>query len=163
MALRCSSAAAAVAIFKSCISLKSHLFPISLSFQNPNSHSYSSTIFCTATKSQKNSPSPSSSSKKKTKKKKNSSVESDDWKNLTSNTDFELSRDSFADNDVQNLVTGVASGSSLFYPDDMPLPEPPTGFGIDENGEILLTSTNRLITIVSIVLFCFFVLIIAFV
>lgn len=149
MALRCSSAAA-VAIFKSsCVSLKSHIFPISVSFQNLNSHYNSSTIFCTATKSQKNSPPPSSSSsKKKTKKKKNTSVESDDWKNLNSNTDFELLRDFSADNDVQNVVTGVASGSSLFYPDDMPLPEPPTGFAIDQNGELLLTSTNRLITIV---------------
>ncbi|AET04790.1 hypothetical protein MtrunA17_Chr8g0384691 [Medicago truncatula] len=145
MALRCSSAAA-VAIFKSCVSLKSHIFPpISLSFQNLNSHSNSSTIFCTATKSQKNSP---SSSKKKTKKKKNTSVESDDWKNLNSNTDFELLRDFSVDNDVQNVVPGVSSGSSLFYPADMPLPEPPTGFAIDENGELLLTSANRLITIV---------------
>jgi len=155
MALRCSSAAA-VAIFKSSVSLKSHIFPISVSFQNLNSHSNSSTIFCTATKSQKSSPPPPpSSSKKKTKKKKNTSVESDDWKNLNSNTDFELFRDFSADNDVQNVVTGVASGSSLFYPDDMPLPEPPTGFAIDENGELLLTLTNRLITIVSTALFCF--------
>jgi hypothetical protein len=148
MALHCSSA---VAIFKSRVSLKSPLFQISISFQNPNSYS-TTTISCTATAESQTGPinrnkttTSSSSTSKKKKKKKNSET-------LNLDNDFEVLGEFSVNDDVRNAVIG--SNLSLYnFSDDMPLPDPPTGFSVDENGVVLLTSTNRLATIVS--LFCF--------
>jgi hypothetical protein len=151
MALHCSSAAA-VAVFKSCVSLKQPFFSIPISFQNPNSYSTSISISCAAAaKSQtgpinQNKTTSSSTSKKKKKKKKNSET-------LNLDDDFQiLGEFSIDDDDVRNAVIG--SDLSLYsFPDDMPLPAPPTGFSVDQNGVVLLTSTNRLATIVSLFLF----------
>ncbi|GAU25395.1 hypothetical protein TSUD_70480 [Trifolium subterraneum] len=144
MALHCSSAA--VAIFKSRLSLKQPFFPISISFQNPNSYS-TTTISCTATSKSQTGPinrnkttSSSSTSKKKKKKKKNSET-------LNLDDDFQVLGEFSLDADVRNAVIG--SNLSLYnFSDDMPLPEPPTGFSVDKNGVVQLTSTNRLATIV---------------
>ncbi|WJX47798.1 hypothetical protein P8452_34447 [Trifolium repens] len=150
MALHCSSAAAAAAaaaVFKSRVSLKQPFFSIPISFQNPNSYSTSISISCAAAaKSQtgpinQNKTTSSSTSKKKKKKKKNSET-------LNLDDDFQiLGEFSIDDDDVRNAVIG--SDLSLYsFPDDMPLPAPPTGFSVDQNGVVLLTSTNRLATIV---------------
>ncbi|XP_045823426.1 uncharacterized protein LOC123916106 [Trifolium pratense] len=146
MALHCSSSAAAVAIFKSRVSLKSPLFPISISFQNPNSYYSTTTISCTATAKSptgpinRNKTTTSSSTSKKKKKKKNSET-------LNLDNDFEVLGEFSVNDDVRNAV--IDSNLSLYnFSDDMPLPDPPTGFSVDENGVVLLTSTNRLATIV---------------
>ncbi|KAK2384903.1 hypothetical protein QL285_072196 [Trifolium repens] len=146
MALHYSSAAA-VAVFKSCVSLKQSFFPIPISFQNPNSHSTSISISSTAAAKSQTGPiinhnktTSSSTSKKKKKKKKNSET-------LNLDDDFQILGEFSIDDDVRNAVIG--SDLSLYsFPDDMPLPAPPTGFSVDQNGVVLLTSTNRLATIV---------------
>jgi hypothetical protein len=159
MALHCSSAAAAAAaVFKSRVSLKQPFFSIPISFQNPNSYSTSISISCAAAaKSQtgpinQNKTTSSSTSKKKKKKKKNSET-------LNLDDDFQILGEFSIDDDVRNAVIG--SDLSLYsFPDDMPLPAPPTGFSVDQNGVVLLTSTNRLATIVS--LFCFLLCLFSF-
>ncbi|XP_027191707.1 uncharacterized protein [Cicer arietinum] len=132
------ASAATTSIFKFCVSLKSPFIPISFSFQKPISYS-TSPIFCTLNiKSEthrvnkKKTSSPTAPKKKeKKKKKKNSVVEVNDSESLNSN-DFELLRNFSMDADLE----------------DMELPEPPTGFVLDDNGTVTLSTTNRLATIV---------------
>jgi hypothetical protein len=154
MALHYSSAAA-VAVFKSCVSLKQSFFPIPISFQNPNSYSTSISISCAAAAKSQTGPinQNKTTSSSTSKKKKNSET-------LNLDDDFQiLGEFSIDDDDVRNAVIG--SDLSLYsFPDDMPLPAPPTGFSVDQNGVVLLTSTNRLATIVS--LFCFLLCLFSF-
>lgn len=131
------------------ITLKSPSFPTSASFPIRNFTS-ASRIFCRAAKSQTGSvnnekkPSSSSSSSKK-KKKKKSAVGADDSEPLNPN-DFELLPDFSVGADVQNDAANF--GSSFYHP-HVPLPQPPTGFVLHDNGKVTLTSTNRLATVVS--------------
>jgi hypothetical protein len=146
MALHCSSAAAA-AVFKSCVSLKQPFFSIPISFQNPNSYSTSISISCAAAAKSQTGPinQNKTTSSSTSKKKKNSET-------LNLDDDFQILGEFSIDDDVRNAVIG--SDLSLYsFPDDMPLPAPPTGFSVDQNGVVLLTSTNRLATIVSLFLF----------
>ncbi|XP_061346855.1 uncharacterized protein LOC133292463 [Gastrolobium bilobum] len=134
--------------FKSCTFFKFPTVPISASFSIPNfNSSFSFSILCRATNSQTdpiNKKKRSSSSSKK--KKKKSSVGADDSNPLNFN-DFEILHDFSSGVDAENAST--SSDSSLYYPPDpMPLPEPPAGFVLGDNGKVLLASTNRLATIV---------------
>ncbi|XP_027342154.1 uncharacterized protein LOC113854973 isoform X1 [Abrus precatorius] len=107
----------------------------SVSFPIPNSNSSFTTLSCRATNSQTGPVKP-----KKKKKKKKSAVVDDDSLSMNPN-DFEILNDFTLRNDVDS------SNSSIPYP-SMPLPEPPAGFVLDDNGKVLHASTDRLVTVV---------------
>ncbi|KAK7358787.1 hypothetical protein VNO77_00726 [Canavalia gladiata] len=114
-----------------------HSPPISLSFPIPNSTS-PSTIFCRSTNSQIGPVKSKTKNKKKNKKKKkNDDDDDDDDSHLINPTDFDILHDF----PLQN------ADSSIVYP-SVPLPEPPAGFVLDNNGNVLEASKNRLVTIV---------------
>ncbi|KAI5384135.1 hypothetical protein KIW84_071231 [Lathyrus oleraceus] len=144
MALRCSSSASSPAfMFNSNVAVKQSFSSISISFINPKSYP-TVRINCRAAKSRNHQKSSSSTPKKKTKKK-NSAVEFDGSESR--NKDVEVLREFPVDSGFQNVGTGL--DSSLNYDDDsMTVPRPPTGFSVDNDGSVSITSTNRLVTII---------------
>nr|AFK46955.1 unknown [Lotus japonicus] len=148
MALQqCCCSSSSSFIFNSRTLLNSPSFPISASFPNPNSTTFTSstTIFCRAT-GPLNNDNRSSPATKKKKKKKTKRI--DDSELLNSN-DFDILHD--LPFDAQTAAATAAapnsSGSSFYHP-SMPLPEPPAGSALGDNGKVLFTSTNRLVTVV---------------
>ncbi|TKY60456.1 hypothetical protein E2542_SST17555 [Spatholobus suberectus] len=111
-------------------------FPISASFPIPNS---TSRIFCRAA----NSRTDPVKSKSKNKKKKRKKSADDSLPNNINPNDFEVLNDF----PLQNAPHTDASDSSIHYP-STPLPEPPAGFVLDDNGNVLHASPNRLVTVV---------------
>ena len=128
-------------------------FPISVSFPIPKfSISSSSVILCRAANSQtgpvqkKRSSSTGNTKKKKKKNNKtNAGAESDDDSNQLNFTDFEILHDFGAD-DVEDGPSDLDYRPST----PMPLPEPPAGFVVGDDGKVILTSTDRLATVVSL-------------
>lgn len=146
MALRCSSSASAPPfMFNSNVAIKQSFSSISISFTNPKYY-HSIRINCRAAKSVNN---QKSSSSKKKKNKKNSVVEFDG--SVNSNEDYEILKEFPVEADVQSFSTTL--DSPLKYDDDdMLLPRPPAGFVVDDDGVVSITSNNRIVTIVSLVL-----------
>lgn len=123
--------------------MKQSFSSISISFINPKSYP-TVRINCRAAKSRNPQKNSSSTPKKKTKKK-NSAVEFDGSESR--NKDVEVLREFPVDSGFQNVGTGL--DSSLNYDDDsMTVPRPPTGFSVDNDGSVSITSTNRLVTII---------------
>ncbi|CAK8579017.1 unnamed protein product [Lathyrus sativus] len=142
MALSCSSSASTPPfMFKSNVVVKPSFSSISISFRNPKSYP-TVRIHCGATKSRNPQKSSSSTPKKKTKKK-NPALDASE----NCNKDFEVLRERSVDSGFQNVSTGLDS-SQNYYDDDLMLPKPPTGFSVDDDGNVSITSTNRLVTII---------------
>ncbi|MED6135116.1 hypothetical protein PIB30_043237, partial [Stylosanthes scabra] len=129
-----------------------------LSFPIPESHRFSAAvILCRAANShsgpvhkKRNSSAPNTNKNKKKNKTKNNPAPQPDDSNPLNFSDFDIPHD-FDDHDLEfgasdtdfDLDYRPSSSSS-----PMPLPEPPAGFLLGDDGKVLLTSTNRLVTIV---------------
>ncbi|CAN0865428.1 hypothetical protein LINGRAHAP2_LOCUS9224 [Linum grandiflorum] len=128
-------------------------FPAS-KFSIPNfsitrASSSSSSSSSSAKKKNKN-KTPTSSSKKKNNSKKGKA--GDDWKDLSSLSDFEIvdkAREEVKEVDDDYDDVGLR-GSSAYLPPSTaaPLPKPPAGFAISESGRISVTSVSRIARIV---------------
>ncbi|KAL1326779.1 hypothetical protein AAHE18_13G252700 [Arachis hypogaea] len=99
----------------------------------------------------RNSSAANTKKKKKNKNKTNSAPESDD-SNPLSFTKFDIPHD-FDDDGLEYGASDSDFDLDLDYrpsssSSPMPLPEPPAGFLVGDDGKVLLTSTNRLATIV---------------
>ncbi|KAL1364657.1 hypothetical protein HN51_012802 [Arachis hypogaea] len=98
----------------------------------------------------RNSSAANTKKKKKNKNKTNSAPESDD-SNPLSFTKFDIPHD-FDDDGLEFGASDSDFDLDLDYrpssSSPMPLPEPPAGFLVGDDGKVLLTSTNRLATIV---------------
>ncbi|MED6156421.1 hypothetical protein PIB30_014170, partial [Stylosanthes scabra] len=127
-----------------------------LSFPIPESHRISAAvILCRAANShsgpvhkKRNSSAPNTNNKKKKNKTKNKSPPQSDDSNPLNFSDFDIPHD-FDDHDLEFGASD--SDFDLDYrpsSSPMPLPEPPAGFLLGDDGKVLLTSTNRLVTIV---------------
>ena len=114
--------------------------PISATFPIPNSATSTSRIFCRATNSRTD---PVKNKNNKKKKRKKTSDES--LPQMNPNDDFQVLNDFPLQNGPDT------SDAPIHYP-SMPLPEPPAGFVLDDNGNVLHASPNRLITVVSFLL-----------
>ncbi|KAH1251259.1 hypothetical protein GmHk_05G014202 [Glycine max] len=110
--------------------------PISATFPIPNSATSTSRIFCRATNSRTD---PVKNKNNKKKKRKKTSDES--LPQMNPNDDFQVLNDFPLQNGPDT------SDAPIHYP-SMPLPEPPAGFVLDDNGNVLHVSPNRLITVV---------------
>ncbi|KAG5155460.1 hypothetical protein AAZX31_05G181500 [Glycine max] len=110
--------------------------PISATFPIPNSATSTSRIFCRATNSRTD---PVKNKNNKKKKRKKTSDES--LPQMNPNDDFQVLNDFPLQNGPDT------SDAPIHYP-SMPLPEPPAGFVLDDNGNVLHASPNRLITVV---------------
>lgn len=120
-------------------------FPISLSLPSTPNGLQTPPLLCASTHSHTG-PVKKRSSTKKRKKKANADVD-------VSSADAEADSERLSFGDVEIVGTsGVSSGahgsSSGYHP--TPLPKPPAGFVLDDQGKVLMASNKRIATLVSL-------------
>ncbi|XP_048232567.1 uncharacterized protein LOC107261546 [Ricinus communis] len=144
--------------------LQKHSFlvlPTSISIPNPTTITTLPLLLpiCRATRSQtgplkktsSNSSSSSSSASSNKKKKKRAKSGDAAGANNLRDVDIVKAENQYVDDNNEdsysNTNTDSNSHSNSYYP-TMPLPKPPAGFVVDENGKVLMASNKRIATIV---------------
>ncbi|KAF5751734.1 hypothetical protein HS088_TW02G00751 [Tripterygium wilfordii] len=115
-------------------------YPVSLAIANPNKPALPLCLAVNERRSSSTSTSTSSSNKTKKKKRKK------DKDNLS---DFEIVGNVALDDDddVASSSTSESRNSSTSY-HSTPLPNPPAGFVVDDQGKVVMVSNKRIVTIV---------------
>lgn len=124
------------------------LVSLSISARSPSSIRCPKVVCVAASKSQtgpvrKRSSSPAS----KKKKKKKTEPDADDYSEDLSLSDVEIVQGSGSGTDGSS-ASDSDSRSLAYHP--TPLPKPPAGFVVDDQGRVLMASTKRIATIVSV-------------
>lgn len=125
--------------------------PMSISFPIPTPNFSSSrvrVIICHAAKSQTEPVKKRSSSASNKKKKKKGKGGADDGSQALELSDVEIVDDFSVVEDGPSSSSSSSSNSSLAY-HPTPLPRPPAGFVVDDQGKVLMASNKRLATLVS--------------